>query len=166
MKISLISAIDSKNSIGKYNQLLIHIPEDLKRFKQLTLNKTVVMGRKTFDSLPNGALPNRLNIVLSKTLFGQLEKPKNTTVVDSIESILECFKGLDEEIFVIGGGEIYKQFLPLADKLYLTEIEHDFNGDTFFPEVDYNSFAKTEESETKTFNNIKYKFVTYETIKN
>lgn len=130
--ISIIAAIAANNAIGKDNQLLCHLPGDLKRFKDLTTNHTVIMGYKTFLSLPNGALPNRKNIVLSRSIT-QIE---NCLVVDSLEKALKLCSD-EQEVFVIGGGILYHQCLPLADKLYLTHIHAELNGDTFFPDIDY-----------------------------
>jgi dihydrofolate reductase len=130
--ISLIAVIDENSGIGCSGDQLVYISSDLKRFKQLTSGKTVVMGRKTFEALPKGALPNRRNIVISRNK--NLNYP-NTEIVGSVEETLDLLK--DEEVFVIGGGEIYKLFLPFASNIYLTHIHHIFeNADTFFPKFD------------------------------
>jgi len=131
--ISIIVAIDKNNAIGHKNKLLCYLPEDLKRFKRITSNHKVIMGRNTFLSLPNGALPNRTNIVISNNYDDNFI---NCTMARSIEEVLQNCG--DEEVFIIGGEMVYSQFLPLADKLYLTIIEHNFeDADAFFPEINY-----------------------------
>jgi len=130
--ISIIAAIASNNAIGKNNHLLTHIPEDLKRFKELTTGHYVIMGLKTFESLPNGALPNRTNIVISNTYNNNIE---GCHIVNSIEEAIHICPN-DEELFVIGGGSIYRQFISMADKLYITKINKAFEGDTFFPYIE------------------------------
>ncbi|TLX72174.1 dihydrofolate reductase [Labilibacter sediminis] len=130
--ISIIVAIAKLNAIGQNNDLLAYIPNDLKRFKALTTGHPIIMGRKTFDSLPNGALPNRRNIVVSRNENLELE---GAEVVHSPEAALELCKDADE-VFVIGGATIYEAFLPMTNKLYLTLINQFFNNaDTFFPEI-------------------------------
>ena len=134
--IALIAAVSQNLAIGKYNDLLFYLPSDLKRFKRITTGHTIVMGRKTFQSLPNGALPNRRNIVITKSddmLFEGCE------VYHSIEEVLEAVKD-ESEVFVIGGGEIYRHFYPIASKLYLTMVHQNFEGDTFFPSVDFDQW--------------------------
>ncbi len=130
--IRLIAAIDRRCGIGYRNRLLFHLPNDLKRFKALTTGHTVVMGRKTFESLPKGALPNRRNIVLSRQKG--LSFP-GTEVFGSLEEALKhC--GADEDIYIIGGASVYAEALPLADELCLTEIEAEApQADAFFPAV-------------------------------
>jgi len=130
--ISIIAAVASNNAIGKDNGLLCHLPGDLTRFKELTLHHIVIMGHRTFLSLPKGALPNRTNIVLSRST----PEIENCIVVDSLEKALERCEN-EDEVFIIGGGTLYHQALPLADRLYLTHIHAELEGDTFFPQVDY-----------------------------
>ena len=138
-KISIIVAIAKLNAIGQNNDLLAYIPNDLKRFKALTTSHTIIMGRKTFDSLPKGALPNRRNIVISRNADLKLE---GAEVVNTPEAALELCKD-ENEVFIIGGATIYEAFLPKANKLYLTLIDQFFNdADTFFP--DYNEEEWTE----------------------
>lgn len=134
MIISLIVAIGKNNEIGKDNRMLAHMPADLKHFKEITSGHTVIMGRKTFDSLPKGALPNRKNIVISRNKDLQIE---SALVYSSLDYAL--IKMIDEkEVFIIGGAEIYRQTLPGADKLYLTRIHAEFpDADTFFPEINF-----------------------------
>ena len=139
--ISIIVAIAENNAIGKDNQLLWYIPDDLKRFKSLTTGHPVIMGKKTYESLPVKPLPNRMNIVLTDVPG---EKIKKCTMAYSIEeAISHCPEG--EECFVMGGGMIYKQFLEIADKLYITFVHKEFEADTFFPEIDFSKWELKEE---------------------
>lgn len=131
--ISIIAAIDRKNGIGYQNKLLFWLPNDLKRFKALTTGNTIIMGRKTFESFPKGALPNRRNIVLS-TQKG-LSCP-GAEVFPSLEEALNHCRP-DEHIYIIGGASVYRQALPLADVLCLTEVDAEAPCvDTYFPDVD------------------------------
>ncbi len=124
--------------IGKDNQLLWHLPEDLKHFKRLTLNHPIIMGRKTFESLP-GVLPNRTHIVLTQN---KKFSPQNSNVimVHSINEALKEAQNLSTLVFVIGGGELYRQFLPIADQLELTQVEVALEADTFFPKIPIEEF--------------------------
>lgn len=131
--LNIIVAISENNAIGKAGDLLCHIPDDLRHFKKLTTGCTVVMGERTFFSLPRHPLPNRRNIVLS-------DNPNftftDTAVAHSIEEVKSLISN-DKQVFIIGGGMVYRQFLPIADKLYITHIHHIWNdADTFFPEID------------------------------
>ena len=132
MKIILIAAIDLNGAIGKDNQLLCHLPADLKHFKQLTQGKTVIMGRKTFDSLPGGALPKRRNIVISRQVNLTLA---NCEVFNSIDAAFAACES-EDEVFVIGGENIYKQTIANADVLEITQIAARFDADAFFPVID------------------------------
>ena len=131
--ISIIVAIAENYAIGKKGDLLCHMPEDLKHFKQVTSGKTVLMGERTFFSLPKHPLPNRRNIVLTDVPGKTFE---GAEAVYSLEEL--CAKvSQEEEAFVIGGGMVYRQMIPLADKLYITHIHHSWpDADTFFPEID------------------------------
>ena len=142
--IALIAAIDRRRAIGYQNKLLYWLPNDMKRFKALTTGHTIVMGRRTFESLPKGALPNRRNIVLS-TLPG-LELP-GAEVFRSLEEALAACRA-DEQVYIIGGASLYRQALPLADRLCLTEIEAEApQADAFFPEIDTSAWQeKSRES--------------------
>lgn len=136
--ISIIVAIAENNGIGKDNKLLCHLSDDLKRFRKLTVGHTVIMGRNTFLSLPSGALPDRTNIVIS-------DKPQEQfpccIMADSVEDAL--FKCEDkDECFVIGGGTIYRQFLPHANKLYITWIHASPEADTFFPQIYFDEWEE------------------------
>lgn len=132
--LSIIVAVAQNGAIGKDSQLIWHISDDLKRFKKLTTGHAILMGRKTFESLPNGALPNRENIVLTGDRHLSLH---GCTMIHSIEEAVEKYAKSDEEVFVIGGGMVYNALLPFVGKLYLTRIHESFDADTYFPEIDY-----------------------------
>lgn len=132
MTLSIIVAINRNNGIGFRNQLLYWLPNDLKRFKALTTGHTIIMGRKTFESLPKGALPNRRNIVLSRT---ETTFP-GAECYPSLQQALEKVNQ-DEEVFIIGGASLYKEAMPLAHRLYITEIEDkEKEADAYFPTID------------------------------
>lgn len=161
MNINMIVAVDSNGGIGKDNKLLWHIPGDLKRFKEITTGKTVVMGRKTFESLPfKDGLPNRKNIVLSRT---PKESTENVTYINDINIILN--NDSEEEIFIIGGAEIYKIFMPYCNKLYLTQVFAETDADTFF-EVEPGAFRVTNASKIFKENGYEYQFIDTEKISN
>lgn len=130
MKISLIVAVAEDRAIGDKGNLLWHLSSDLKRFKAITTGHTIIMGRKTYDSLPNGALPNRRNIVISR----QLKSLKDAEVYSDIDEVLKATS--DEDIvYIIGGGEIYKKTFPRADELHITLVHKSYpEADTRFPE--------------------------------
>lgn len=140
MSLSIIVAVADNFVIGKNNDMPWHLPRDLKHFKSVTLGHPVLMGRRTFESLPGGALPNRRNLVISRnTSFSA----PGVEVFSSLEKALE---EVPEDIFVIGGGSIYKQALPLCDKLYLTKVHDAFeDADTFFPEINWDEWELMEE---------------------
>jgi len=142
MILAMIVAIDQRNGIGKDNDQLAYISADLKRFKALTTGYTILMGRKTFEALPKGALPNRRNVVITRQ---EDYVAKGADVVTSLEQAIEICKG-DEKVFVIGGGEIYKTFITQTDELYLTLIHHTFNeADVFFPKLEPNEWVVSGE---------------------
>ncbi len=149
--ISIIVAIAENFAIGKNNDLLFHLPEDLKRFKQITSGKPVIMGRNTFLSLPGGPLKNRRNIVINNI---QGETFDGCEMTDSIEGAIEKVKK-EEEAFIIGGGMIYNQFYPIAGKLYLTLVHKSFDADVYFPEID---FEEWEIEKKEDFHDIKNNF--------
>ncbi|MBQ8629088.1 MAG: dihydrofolate reductase [Prevotella sp.] len=131
MPINIIAAVANNRAIGKDNKLIYWLPNDLKRFKTLTTGNTIIMGRKTYESLPKGALPNRRNIVISRNESLQIPGCECFTSIE--EALSNCRK--DEDIYIIGGASIYQQALPLADRLCLTEIDDTpEEADTFFPE--------------------------------
>ena len=152
--ISLIVAMSSNRVIGKENQLPWHLPEDLKRFRSITNNNVVVMGRKTHLSIGK-VLPNRLNVILSRDTKWYNPLGDNCVVCYSVEEVIEKFKYRD--LFIIGGSEIYNQFLQHADKIYLTLIDKDFEGDAYFPELDDN--WKEVERETLKKEDFKFHFI-------
>lgn len=134
--ISIIVAIARNNAIGKDNRLLWHLSDDLKRFRKLTTGHTLIMGRNTFLSLPNGVLPNRRHIVISDIPGESFE---GCEMAHSIEQAIEL-AGDTDPCFVIGGGMVYAQFLPLVGRLHLTRVDESFEADTFFPEVDFSQW--------------------------
>jgi dihydrofolate reductase len=136
MNINIVVAIAANNAIGKNNKLLWHLPKDLRHFKELTTGHTVIMGRKTFDSVGK-PLPNRRNIVVTR----QNIQIDGCEVVNSLEAALELAKG-ESELDIIGGAEIYKQAMPLTNYIYLTIVHQDFDADTFFPEIDYSKWQE------------------------
>ena len=137
MSVSMIAAVGKNLELGKNNNLIWHFKEDMKFFKDTTMGHTVVMGRKTFESLPK-ALPGRKNIVISSNAQYQAQ---GATVVTSVEEALQIAD--NEEVFVIGGGKIYAEFLPYADKLYLTEIDAECaDADTYFPQFNKSEYIK------------------------
>lgn len=154
--INIIVAISKNRVIGNDNKLIWSLPSDLKRFKQMTTGNTVVMGRKTYESIGK-PLPNRRNIIITRNSD---YKAEGCEIVNSLEEALML---CNNNCFIIGGGEIYKQSLPLADKLYLTVINEDFEGDTFFPEVG-NDWVKVsrEDHEPDDKNKHRYSFIEYE----
>ncbi|CUO78932.1 dihydrofolate reductase [Clostridium disporicum] len=160
--ISLIVAIAQNNVIGGDNKLLWHISDDLKRFKKITSGNTIVMGRKTFESLPR-VLPNRKHIILTRDKNYTVDNP-SVEVIHNINDIINNFKNSPVEVFIIGGGEIYNQFINSVDKIYLTKVFKNFEGDTTFPEIDYNNWNITFESEifTDEKSNINYQFINLE----
>lgn len=134
--LSLIVCMDANRVIGKDNELIWHLPEDLKYFRKTTSGHSVIMGRKTFESIGR-PLPKRTNYIITRDKNFSAE---GCIVINNINDILN--NNTNEEIFIIGGAEIYKLFLPFADKLYITEIESEFEGDTFFPEFDKNVWTE------------------------
>ena len=158
MKITLVAAIASNNVIGKKNSLPWNIPEDLKRFKQLTSGHTILMGRKTFDSIGR-PLPNRQNIVMTKDENFEKEGIK---VINDFDEALELIKESNEDIFVIGGSKIYELFEPVANSLAITRILKDFEGDAFFPDINWDLWQiEKEENFFDEKSNIECKLIEY-----
>ena len=169
---SLIVAVGKNNEIGKNNQLLWHIPEDLKNFKKITTGKTVIMGRNTYESIGR-ALPNRTNIVLSrnsleieKKIEEDRKKYENETTklefYDDFQKVIEKYKDLKEEIFIIGGGEIYKKSLEMGivNRIYMSHVDFsDSEADTYFPKIDLNEWITLTEE-----NYDGWKFCIYEKV--
>lgn len=156
--ITIIAAAAKNNEIGKDNKLIWHLSNDLKRFKQLTSGHAIIMGRKTFESFPK-ALPNRTNVVITRDLNYTAE---NAVVVHSLQEALEITKE-DSQPFIIGGGEIYKQALSIAHKIELTRVDHNFEADTFFPELN-NSWKEIarEDCFKDDKHDYNYSYITYE----
>ena len=161
--LSTIVAIANNNVIGKDNQLIWHLPEDLKRFKRLTTNHTIIMGRKTFESLGR-VLPNRKHVILCNDAEMNIDD-ENVEILDDI-SKLKKYKDSEEENFVIGGATIYKLLMPYADKMYVTHIKEEFEGDVYFPEISEKDWKITEREKglRDEKNPFDYEYVTYERI--
>jgi dihydrofolate reductase len=161
--ISIIVAISEDLGIGKDNELLWHISEDLKRFKRLTTGNTIIMGKRTWESLPRKPLPGRKNIVLTD-IAGEIVE--NAVTAYSIKDALsKCLA--DEEIFIIGGGTIYRQFMPIADRLYITHVHKKTQADIYFPEIDPKIWQVTEKEEfiSDDQKSIPYTYTIYNRIK-
>ena len=155
--ISIIACVGKNLELGKNNDLIWHLPNDLKYFKKVTSGKTVIMGRRTFDSLP-GILPNRRNIVLELPSEGKID---GVEIFNDIPSVLEAVKN-EDEAFIIGGASIYRQFLEYANKLYLTEVnEKCSDAEVYFPKFDKRKYKKTIVGNDSD-NKIEYNFVIYE----
>lgn len=158
--LSLIAALASNRAIGKDNALLWHLPEDLRHFRETTRGKPVIMGRKTWESLPEPfrPLPGRHNIVVSRdpayqangaTLAGSL--------ADAVRQALDA-----DEVFIIGGAQLYREALPLADRLYLTEIAQDFDGDVFFPDFSPHDWQEISRQPGEASSGLRFAFVVYQ----
>ena len=158
--LSIIVAVAENNVIGKENKLIWHLPEDLKRFKKLTTGHTIIMGRKTFESLGR-VLPNRKHVILCNDMELNIED-ENVEVLEDI-SMLKQYIDSTEENFVIGGATIYKLLLPYANKIYLTLIHEKFEGDVFFPEIDEREWkiVETEKGLKDEKNPYDYEYITY-----
>jgi dihydrofolate reductase len=161
MKLAIIAVVARNGAIGRNNALLVHLSEDLKHFKRTTLGCPIIMGRKTFESIGR-PLPGRRNIVVTRN--GQWHAPGVETAA-SLDAALALLAGVPKA-FVVGGGELYAQALPMADELVLTEIERDFDGDTFFPAWDRSRFTETsrERHHAAPPNDFDYAFVTYQRL--
>lgn len=157
-ELTIIAAASTNNVIGFDNKLIWNIPKDLKRFKELTQGHSVIMGRKTFESLPS-PLPNRRNIVVTRN---KDYSPEGIEVFSSIEDAIYVCKD-DLQPFIIGGGEIYSQTINLVDKIELTRVYKDYQGDAFFPDIPLDKFELTNElvNYLDDDSNTKYSFLTY-----
>lgn len=169
--IAAIVCIDNNYGIGSNNDLLAHIPEDMKLFKEKTTGGTVVMGRKTYDSLPKKPLPNRTNIIITSKAKKRPKIQEDGTIHSSMKYIKAWLskKEVIEEnngIYVIGGGQIYKELLPFCERVYVTKVFHSYeNVDTYFPNIDKMlEWEMTSASEVKEYNDIKYQFCVYDRI--
>lgn len=154
--ISIIAAIGKNRELGRGNDLIWHIKEDLKNFKNLTMGKYIVMGKNTYESLPKH-LEGRKYIVLSSSL----SEIENGLLFNDFNKLLEFIKDVDEEVMIIGGARIYKLFLPFADKLYLTEIDSEKKADVYFPDFNKEDYECNVVS-TYEVDGLKYSFVIYE----
>ena len=154
--ISIIAAIGKNGELGKNNDLIWHIKDDLQNFKNLTMNKYIVMGASTYASLPK-RLEGRKYVVLSK----HLKEIENGLLFNNLDDLIEFINKQDEEIMIIGGASIYKLFISYADKLYLTEIDDTSDADTYFPDFDKSKYKCCILKENSD-NELKYKFVIYE----
>ena len=157
-KVTIIAAIDENQVLGKDNQLIWHLPDDLKRFKRLTTGHAIIMGRKTFESLPK-ALPNRQNIVVTRNPDYSSE---GITVCHSIEAAIESAKD-DEQPFIIGGAQIYELGLKFASIIEVTKIHTQFEGDVFFPKIDYKEWSEVKR-QIMEHTDFDYSFITYKKI--
>jgi len=159
MILSIIAAVGENDEIGGRNNLLWRLPADLRRFKELTVGHAVVMGRKTFESLPNGPLPDRQNVVLSRNTNFTHE---NCIIFSSLADALIKLSS-ENEVYIIGGGQLYRQALPYADKLYLTRVHAGFpEADAFFPGVDWMNWEKINEERHPADEKNGYSFTFYE----
>ncbi len=160
--MNIIVAVDKNWAIGKENHLLVSIPADMKLFRQETMGKVVVMGRKTLESFPNGLpLKNRTNIILTGN---QNYKVKGATVLHSVEEVLEEIRKYpSDQVYCIGGDSVYRQFLPYCDTAHITKIDFAYEADSYFPNLDeMPEWEITAESEEQTYFDLEYQFVKYE----
>lgn len=163
MKISCIVAVANNNVIGKDNQIPWYLPNDLKYFKKVTLNHHILMGRNCFESIGR-ALPKRTNVIITRNMYYTVS---NCLITHSIgEALSLAEENGEEEAFIIGGGKIYEQTIDLWDKLYITKVDLDVEGDVYFPELDFSNWKMTsKEDHKKDENNThNYSFLTYEKI--
>jgi len=156
--ITIIAAVASNNALGKDNQLIWHLPADLKRFKKVTLGHHIIMGRKTFESLGK-PLPKRTTIIITRN---KDYKQEGCIVVNSLQQAIEAAKA-DENPYILGGAEIYKQAIKIADKLDLTLVDQSFEADVFFPKIDFTIWreAAREDFKADENNNYNFSFITY-----
>ena len=161
-KVTLIAAAGENNELGKDQDLVWHLPDDFKRFKQLTTGHYIIMGRKTFDTFPQ-LLPNRTHVIITRK---ENYNPEGTIVVDSLDKALEAAKD-DPQPYVIGGGEIYKLALDKADAIELTRVHGTFDADTYFPDFNEENWELVEKEEHPADERHKYAFtyLTYERAK-
>ncbi len=160
MKLSLIVAMSANRVIGRDNKMPWHLSADLKRFRAITMNSPILMGRKTFESIGK-PLDGRTNLILSKN---ENYQPEGCFVFNSLENALNAAGNFDEELFIIGGATLYEMALPLAERLYLTDIQAEFQGDTFFPDIDFNEWNEIacEQIDNDEKVDFSYRFLTLE----
>lgn len=169
--ISAIVAVDSNYGIGYKNNLLFHIKEDLKHFKELTTGNIVIMGRKTYESLPIKPLPNRVNIIITNNVSAMLDKYENNTentIFTNLDMLKKSINSLNKknDIYVIGGSQIYKELLPYCERIYLTRVYKSFEEvDSYFPDINIdNDWQLTESSDVKQIDDLKYQFCIYDKV--
>jgi len=157
--ITIIVAVDSNNGIGYRNGLLTHLPGDLPRFRKITMGHCLIMGKKTWESLPKKPLAGRKNIVLTDNELDCFECAETARSVDEALSYCDC----DREIFIIGGGSVYRQFMPFADRLMVTHIHREFTADTYFPPIDQEEWYVSEEEDhiARDPDGISFTYITY-----
>ncbi|WP_299154626.1 dihydrofolate reductase [uncultured Christiangramia sp.] len=157
--ITMIAAVAENNALGKDNDLVWHLPDDFKRFKRLTSGHHIIMGRKTFESFPK-LLPDRTHVIITRK---KDYSPENTIVVHSMEDALKVSK-LDDEAFIIGGGEIYKMGMEHADRIELTRVHGEFEADTHFPEIDKSEWeiVKDQFHDKDEKHDYSFTYLTYE----
>ena len=153
--ISLIAAVGKNNELGLDNHLIFNIPGDLKFFRNITLGKTVIMGRKTYESIGK-PLPKRINIVVSNSL----KETDGITIINSFEEVLEKYLNSEEEVFIIGGESLYNYFINYAQNIYLTKVYANAVADKYFPSFDESNYNQTLLGENKE-NNLEYKHILY-----
>jgi dihydrofolate reductase len=159
-EISIVAAVADNYAIGKGNKLPSHLPADLKHFRELTTGHAVVMGKRTFESLPNGPLPNRKNVVLTSVMSEGVNE--GYFEADSLEDALYlCEK--EDKVFIVGGAAVYRQSLEIADSLYITWVHHEFSADIYFPEVDFSKWEEVSRQDLSADdkNPYPYSFVHY-----
>ena len=162
--MNLIVAVDNNWAIGNKNKLLVSIPNDMKHFREETTDKVVVLGRKTLETFPQGQpLKNRTNIILTKN---KNFKVKDAIVAHSLEELLDELKNYeDEDVYVIGGDSVYKQLLPYCKVAHVTKVDHEYEADTYFPNLDKDpEWQITAESDEQTYFDLPYQFLKYERI--
>jgi dihydrofolate reductase len=159
-KISIIAAVADNYAIGKANNLPWHLPADLNHFRQLTTDHAIVMGKRTFESLPKGPLPNRKNIVLTSVMSEGVNK--GYFEADSLEDAIYLCEH-EEQVFIIGGATVYKQSIDKVDSLYITWVHHEFPADIFFPKIDFKKWEEIsrEDHEADETNSYSYSFCEY-----
>jgi len=158
--ISIIVAVSDDWGIGKDNDLLWHIPEDMRRFRKLTMGKTIIMGKRTWESLPKKPLPGRNNIVITDVPGECIDC--SVTAYSIEDALSKCSS--EEEVFVIGGGSVYRQFMPIADRLYITHVHKKALADVYFPKIDRRKWKVVEKEEciSEDEKKIPYSYVIYE----
>lgn len=158
--LSIIAAVAKNNVIGNKNNLIWNLPEDLKRFKRITSGHTIIMGRKTFESLGR-ILPDRKHVIITNNINYSIDN-QNVEVINNLD-FLEKYIKSEEESFVIGGASIYKELMPLVNKMYITKINEEFEGDAYFPQIDFNQWSLVEKVKgiTNQKNPYDYEYITY-----